>query len=122
MKVAAAAQDTSRSKFWGQLRSNVGNLDGCIKSGVASMEAFLPGLLDGNDDISMTLLQFLIDPVKYLPTLTIPFLIWPIPIVNLEFDHKGCWKEISSSHYFYEGGESKGTYDNCIDLPPNFLR
>ncbi|SRR6266496_4518721 len=124
MKAAAAAEDASRSNFWGQLRAYVGNFNNHIKFGVeggTSVEAFLPGLLNDNDDISMTLLWFLIDPVNYLPKLTISFLKWPIPTVNLEFDHKGCWKEISSSHYFYEGGESKGTYDNCTDLPPDFF-
>ena len=125
MKAAAAAQDVSRSNFSGQLRSYVENLNNHIKIGVEggnSVETFLPGLLSDNDDISMTLLWFLIDPVNYLPKLTISFLKWPIPTVNLEFDHKGCWKEISSSHYFYEGGESKGTYDNCTELPPDFFR
>ena len=125
MKAAAAAEDVSRSKFSGQLRSYVENLNNHIKIGVKegnSVETFLPGLLIDNDDISMTLLWFLIDPVNYLPKLTISFLKWPIPTVNLEFDHKGCWKEISSSHYFYEGGESKGTYDNCTELPPDFFR
>jgi hypothetical protein len=125
MKAATAAEDVSRSKFSGQLRSYVENLNNHIKIGVKeghSVETFLPGLLSDNDDISMTLLWFLIDPVNYLPKLTISFLKWPIPTVNLEFDHKGCWKEISSSHYFYEGAESKGTYDNCTELPPDLFR
>jgi len=120
---AAAARDTSRSNFWNPIRTNVQNLEKSITSGIkegGQIESFLPALLENNDAISMILLWFLIDPVNHRPNLEIPFLKWPIPTVNLEFDHKGCWKEISSSHYFYEGGESKGTYDNCIDILADF--
>ena len=120
---AAAAKDTSRSNFLNQTRTRVQNLEKDIESslkGGRSIESSLLDLLDSNDAISMMLLWFLIDPTKHVPKLEIPFSKWPIPTVNLEFDHKGCWKEISSSHYFYEGAESKGTYDNCIR--PTFLR
>jgi len=120
----AATQDASRSSFWSQLRERVQNLESQIKpepEGGPSIESSLPGLLNDNDAISMSLLWFLVDPANYLPKLDRSFSKWSIPTVNLEFDHKGCWKEISSSHYFYEGGESKGTYANCTDIPSDFL-
>jgi hypothetical protein len=125
VKMASKAEHASRSKFRSQIRSYVKIFEDHRKAFIAqnndSVEQFVPRLLENHDDLSMTLLWLLIDPITYLLDLTIPFLAWPIPTVNLEFDHRGCWKEISSSHYFYEGGESKGSYDNCTGLPPCFV-
>jgi hypothetical protein len=113
-------EDVSRSNFFRQIRSYLLELDDHKEQFGAqtsdSLENFLSVKFKNNDDMCMTLLWFLIDPACYLPQLTMSFLKWPIPTVRLEFDHSGCWKEISSSLYFYEGGESKGTYDNCTNL------
>lgn len=125
VKAASKAEDASRSKFRSQIRSYLKNFEDhrkkCTAQNATSVEDFVPRLLEDHDDLSMTLLWLLIDPTTYLPNLTMSFLAWPIPTVNLEFDHRGCWKEISSSHYFYEGGESKGSYDNCAGPPPCFV-
>jgi hypothetical protein len=117
VKAADATEEAPRSNFSRRIRSYLSDFENHktqfdAQTGT-SIEDFLQGLLKNDDEICMTLLWFLIDPASYLPNIAVSFLKWRIPTVDLEFDHSGCWKEISSSHYFYEGGESKGTYDNC---------
>jgi hypothetical protein len=125
MKAASKADNVSRSKFLNHVRACLAVFKNHKKTFAVqkdiSAEAFIPRLLEQDDELSMMLLWFLIDPSTYNPNLTISLLKWPIPTANLEFDHRGCWKEISSSHYFYEGGESKGSYDNCVNLSSCFV-
>ena len=63
----------------------------------------------GNNQ-SMNLLWFFIHPEAYFPQIGTSMLKWRIPTHLLEFDHRGVFKQLSSNHYYYEGGESKGTY------------
>ena len=120
-----STDEASRSNFFSKMKSYLKIFEECKKKFEsqthASVEDVLLDLFQNDDEICMTLLWFLVDPTSYCPKSESSFLRWPIPTVNMEFDHRGCWKEISSSHYFYEGGESKGTYANCIPLFLGFV-
>jgi len=48
------------------------------------------------------------------PKLSQPFTSWKRPEINLEFDHRGAFKELPNIRFFYEGGESKLSFNGTI--------
>ena len=49
-----------------------------------------------------------------MPKLSEAFSSWKRPEINLEFDHRGVFKEMCGSTFFYEGGESKLAFTGTI--------
>jgi hypothetical protein len=85
------------------------------------LEDVLAGELKKNDAMCMVLLWLLADPARYTPKPTYRFTTWPMPTTILEFDHRGCFKQISRRHFYYEGGESKASFKAGNTLQTQFM-
>lgn len=54
--------------------------------------------------IAFAAVLFLIDDGEMEPKLALPFKVWKRPEINIEFDHKGTYKEMWGKMFLYEGG------------------
>ena len=115
-QLALKTKDVKKSKFVHKIRSIVESFNTAqakFRIQNATPQEFLTAEFENDDSHCLTLLWFLIHAEAYIPAVNTSFLKWSIPTDKLEFDHGGCFKEISTNHYFYEAGESKGNYTSC---------
>jgi hypothetical protein len=59
-------------------------------------------------------LLFLLDDGDMEPKLSQPFTSRKRREINLEFDHRGAFKTLPNITFFYEGGESKLSFNGTI--------